>query len=137
MPTFLKNARNIVADQKTVAMPAAGASAATNGIDLGQAEAGRLEGLEVVIEAPALPNLAAAKTAVTTLQHSADDVSYADIPELSAITQTGAAEVGGAAAVERRVRLPPSALQYVRAQTTVLAAGGDNTAATLTLSALV
>jgi hypothetical protein len=139
MPTFVKDARNI-ADallRKIKALPAAGAANAADSIDLDQVTGGTLEAVEVVLEAPAVANLAAAKTITYTFKDSADGVTFAAIVELATVVQTGAAGTGGADAVERRVRLPPGARRYIRADAAAEVGGGDNTAASYTLSVLV
>jgi hypothetical protein len=118
----------------TKALPAAGATAISDAIDLGGVDAtlGRIE-IELVV--PALPNLAATKNAVFTLKDSADNVTFAAIGELAALTLTGVS-TSGAAAATRAVRLPSSARRYLRFDVTVDAAGGDSTAKSATLSLL-
>lgn len=118
---------------KTKALPAAGASASTSSLQLNTGP--HIEGFEIRVEIPALPSLADTKKATTTLEDSADNVTFAAIPELATIVQTGAGGAGAAAAL-REVRLPSSFRGYLRATVAVEAAGGDNTAKSLTLSIL-
>lgn len=119
------------------ACPAAGANHNTSTIDLGCANPGAsVETVEIEIAIPALPDLAATKTLTVKLQHSADDSTYADIPELAAFVVTGAAETGGSAAATRVIRLPSSAKRYLQANLAVAGSGGDNTAKSVTVSLL-
>jgi hypothetical protein len=121
----------------TKALPAAAANNNSSGIDLGSVTPGVLgEKIEVILEVPALPSLVDAKTVIYTLQDSADGVTFVAIPELATLTVTGAGGVGCAAAT-RTVRLPSSVRRYVGFNQAVLAAGGDNTAKSATLSLLV
>ena len=117
---------------RTVALPAAGASASTASIDLAattQAESH----FEAEISVPALPNLAEGKTATVTLEDSANDASFAAIAGLAPLEVTGGTG-GGASAASLRVRLPNSARRHLRATADVEAAGGDNTAVSVTLA---
>lgn len=138
MPTNVLNARNIAdaALQKTKALPAAAAANYSDGIDLGQVLGGKIEGLNVVLECPALPALVEAKTVTFTIKDSADNSTFAAIAELATTVVTGGTG-GGAAATEVRFRLPPSARRYIRADAAVLTAGGDNTGVSYTISVLV
>lgn len=114
------------------ALPAAGAANAGDGIDLGQTAIGTTtEAFDVLLSVPAVPALVDAKTIIYTFKDSADNVTFAAIPELATITSTGAGGVG-AAAIAARVKLQPSTKRYVRADASVLAAGGDNTAVSYT-----
>jgi uncharacterized SAM-dependent methyltransferase len=119
---------------KTVALPAAGASASTAPLDFGTALPGpQGKGFDLVVEVPALPSLANTKTATTILQDSANGTDYATIPGTGSLVQTGAGGVGAAAA-SLRLHLPPRTRRYVRATITVEADGGNNTARTLTMA---
>jgi len=119
---------------RTVAFPAAGATASTASIDL-LATRQEESHFEVEIAVPALANLAEAKTVTVTLEDAADDASFTAIEGLAALEVTG--EVGGGAAASvLRVRLPRSARRYLRATAEVEAAGGDNTADSVTLGLL-
>ena len=139
MPTSVKNARNIIdaALQKTKALPAAAAANATDSIDLGQTVGGTIEGIDVVLECPAVPDLVEAKTITYTFKDSANDADFTAITGLATVVQTGATTTGGAAASELRVRLPPAARRYIRVDASVLTGGGDNTAKSYTLTVLV
>ena len=121
----------------TKACPAAGANHNTATIDLKSTTAGAFaDSVEVEIVIPALPSLAEGKTLTVKLQDSADDSSYADIPELASLVVTGAASAAGSAAATRIVRLPSSAKRYLQANLAVAASGGDNTAKSVTVSLL-
>jgi hypothetical protein len=118
------------------ALPAAGASASQTGIDLGQITADCInEHVDVLLTTPAVPALVDAKTIIYTFEDSADNATFAAIPELATVTSLGAGGAG-AAAVSRRVKLPPSTRRYLRVSATVLAAGGDNTAVSFTTKVL-
>jgi hypothetical protein len=85
------------------------------------------------MELPALPSLADTKKATITLEDSADGTTFAAIPGLAALEVTGAGGAGAVAA-NRRVRLPADVRRYLRAKAAVEAAGGNNTAKSLTLA---
>ena len=74
----------------TKALPAAGASNNSDTITLGTEPP---EELQVELSVPALPSLADTKTATFTFQDSADNPSFAAIPELATLVMTGS---GGA-----------------------------------------
>ncbi len=117
---------------RTLALPAAGASASTASIDL--AATTQVEShFEVEIAVPAMPNLAEGKTATVMLEDSANDVNFAPIAGLAPLEVTGGVG-GGASAASLRVRLPNSARRHLRATADVEAAGGDNTAVSVTLA---
>ena len=119
----------------TKALPAAAATAYTDALDLGETSpAVAVEKVEVLLTVPATPSLVDAKTIIYTFADSADNSSFTAIAELATVTSTGAASAG-AAAVSQRVKLPPSVRRYVRVGATVLTAGGDNTAVSMTLAA--
>ena len=120
---------------KTVALPAAGASASTAPLDFQSAAPGPQRGkFEIHVELPALPNLVAAKTVAVELEHSdVVDSGFVSIPGTGNMKVTGATGNGVGAALFR-LYLPPLFKRYVRATATVLAAGGDNTASNLTLA---
>ena len=121
----------------TKACPAAGANHNTATLDLKSTTAGAFaDSVEVEIVIPALPSLADGKTLTVKLQHSANDSSYADIPELAAVVVTGATGTGGSAAATRVIRLPSSAKRYLQANLAVAASGGDNTGKSVTVSLL-
>lgn len=118
--------------RKKVALPAAEASASTPSIDIGQVTAYPINRhFEARVTLPELANLADTKTAVVTLEDSADNSSFAAISGVGTLTITGAGGAG-AAGDSLDVILPDSTRQYVRATVAVDAAGGDNTADELT-----
>jgi len=117
---------------RTLALPAAGANATTDSIDLGQVPPNEFR-FEVEIDLPALPSLADTKKATITLEDSADGITFAAIPGLAALEVTGAGGAGAVAA-NRRVRLPADVRRYLRAKAAVEATGGNNTAKSLTLA---
>ena len=112
----------------TKALPAAGATNYSASIDLRAGTPGVTQDdaqLEVAI--PALPSLADAKTATVTVQDSADDSTFADVPALAPVVLTGVS-TSGAAAVTRLFPLPKDLRRFVRVKQVVQSAGGDNTA---------
>lgn len=117
---------------KTVALPAAGASASTAALDFGAALPGPQK-IELALELPALPNLANTKKCILALEDSADNVTFAAIPGTGNMEVVGAASAGSAAKTFR-VNLPPVFRRYVRATATVEADGGSNVASSLTLA---
>lgn len=138
MPTNTKNLRNIqdAALQAVIALPAAGATAVTEGIDLGQTIGGEIEGLNVVVEIPATATLVDSKAITITLKDSADNISFTALAGLAALAVTGVTS-NGSVAFEQRLRLPTATRRYIRAEAAIPADGGDNTATSLTLSVLV
>jgi hypothetical protein len=125
------------ASLKTInALPAAGAANAHDSIDLGQVAAFPVnESLEVLVTVPALPALANTKKATLALEDSANDADFLPIPELATIEVTGAAPDGGPATT-RRVSLPGTCRRYLRLAQEIEAAGGDNTAVSVTVELL-
>lgn len=117
---------------RTLALPAAGAAANTDPIDLGQEPPNEFR-FEVELDLPALPSLADTKKATIVLEDSADGTTFAAIPGLDALEVAGAGGTG-AEAIKRRLRLPADVRQYLRANVTVEAAAGDNTAQSLTMA---
>lgn len=121
---------------KTKVLPAAAGANAGNSIDLGQTTLGPLaDDLEVLVEIEATPDLVDDKTITLTLKDSADDSTFAAIPSLATLVQTGASSAGAAAA-SRRYKLPPTTRRYIRLEAAVLTGGGDNTAKNYTLKLL-
>lgn len=118
---------------KSVALPAAGATAVTPSIRLDTGP--HVERFEGLLSIPATPALVDAKTVTVTMQHSDDDVTFTAIPELATLVVTGAGGAG-AAASERSFRFPGDVKKFVRASAAVQAAGGDNTAVLLSFSLL-
>jgi hypothetical protein len=117
---------------RTLALPAAGASASTAPIDLTSASQTESP-FEVEVQVEALPNLAAGKSVTVTLEDSANGSAFAAIAELAPLEITGGVG-GGAAAASLRVRLPAAARRHLRATADVEANGGNNTAASLSLA---
>lgn len=121
---------------KTKALPAANAANASDSIDLGQTTLGpAADDIEVEISIPATPALVDAKTITLTLKDSADNSSFAAIPSIATLVQTGAGGAGAAAA-SRRFKLPPSTRQYLRLDAAVENGGGSNIAVSYTLKVL-
>lgn len=121
----------------TKAFPAAGADNSHDGIDIGPInDPGHIvpDGVEIEIVWPALANLVDTKTITFTVQDSADNSSFATIEIVKVIT--GAGGVGVAAGSET-YRLPANTRRYVRVNQAVLAAGGDNTASSSTVSIII
>ncbi len=116
---------------RTLALPDSGNSASSQSIDLSATEQSECH-FQVEIKVPALANLADAKSVTVTLEDSADDAAFAAIDGLAPLVVTGSGG-GGSAADSLRVRLPNTAQRYLRATADVEAAGGDNTADSLTL----
>lgn len=117
---------------RSVALPAAGETAVTTAFNLTQVPPHECH-FEVELSLPALPSLADTKKAVVTLEDSEDGTTFAAIGALATLEVTGAGGAG-AAAVTRKVRLPSDVRQYVRAKAAVDAAGGDNTAKSLSVA---
>jgi len=119
----------------TQALPAAGANNNSASIDLVTTTPGRDSDVEFIIELPATPSLVDAKTITITLQDSADNANFAAVADVPAQVVTGAGGVG-AAALAYQFKLPIGLRRYVRINSAVLAAGGDNTAISASLSLL-
>lgn len=120
--------------RKSLALPAAGATANTASLDLGSAP-GPVPSLQVELLVAALTALVATKKVTLTLQHSSDNAvadPFADVPGTGTMIVTGITGNGAPAALFR-LYLPTDVKRYIRATATVEAAGGDNTAKTFTL----
>jgi hypothetical protein len=117
----------------TRALPAQNTNVNSASIDFGTPPAP--EAMELRVSVPATPLLANAQTITVTFQDSADNSSFAAIPELATLVITGGGGVGAAAAV-RDVNLPASARRYVRVNIAASATAGDNTAVSATLAPL-
>lgn len=111
------------------ALPAAGASASTDPINLTQAPPHECH-FELELTLPALPSLADGKKVTVDLEDSADGENFTAIAALE-VTGTGG---DGSPETIRRVRLPSDTRQHVRATAAVEAAGGDNTAKSFILA---
>lgn len=121
--------------QLTKALPAAGATATTDSVDLGPDGSHSrplANGLEVHISTPALPALVEDKTVVYKVTHSADDSTFTDLLTLHAATITGGTG-DGADASQYRFYLPPDCNRYIKVAATVLADGGNNTGVSFTV----
>lgn len=117
---------------KTKALPAAAATNYSDALDLLDSAPGiKMRNAQIEVALPATPSLVDAKTVTLTLQDSADNSSFTDIPTLAPIVVTGASSAG-AAAVTRLFKLPEDIRRYVRLKQAVLTAGGDNTAISTT-----
>ena len=111
---------------RTVNLPAAGSDSSTQPLDLTQVPP-QEDCYELEFHVPALPSLVYGKSATITLEDSVDGITFAAIAALAPIKLTGAGGAG-AAEITRRVCLPSTTRQHVRATVAVDAAGGDNTA---------
>ena len=121
---------------KTVALPAANATAATASLDLKSSQPGPMPALQVEIELPALPALVDTKKVTVNIQQSADDGgsdAWAVIPTTGTMVLTGAGGVG-VAAKTWTFTLPRDVKRYIRAHVAVENGGGDNTAKSLTFA---
>ena len=119
---------------KSKALPAAAAANATDALDLGAVEPGQMvNAFDVLVELPATPSLVDAKTVTLQVKDSDDGVTFAAIDTLAPVVVTGAGGVG-AAAISKTFKLPPTVRRYLRLDQAVLAAGGDNTAISGSLS---
>jgi hypothetical protein len=132
---YTRNLRDL-AFEVSKALPAAGASAYTNALDLGQDKMQSLEAVEFEISLPATPSLADTKKITLTIQDSADGSTFADVDPLISTTVTGVATSQGGPAKAVRFRLPSQTRRYVRLAAAVEAAGGSNIAVSATLAAL-
>ena len=117
---------------RTVALPAAAATATTEPFNLIQKPPHECH-FEVELTLPSLPSLADTKKATVTLEDSEDGITFAAIVALASLEVTGAGGAG-ASTVTRKVRLPSDVRQYIRAKVAVEAAGGNNTAKSLTMA---
>jgi hypothetical protein len=120
------------------ALPAAGAGNDSASIDTNNINPGRLgdpetANPELLIELPATPSLVDAKTITLTLQDSADGVTFANQTDVPAQVVTGGGGLGGGA-VAYQFKMPIGLRRYIRLDQAVLAAGGDNTAISGSLS---
>ena len=121
------------------ALPAAGATAYTDGMDLGE-QSGRQDfvaQVEFEISIPATPALVEAKTIIVDIQTD-NDVAFGSPKTVidNIITVTGAALAAGGAAASQRFRLPTDCERYLRAGATIPGDGGSNIAVDFTLKAL-
>lgn len=120
--------------KRTVALPAANASALTAAVDLGCDRAGPVaHPLEIHLSLPALPSLADTKK-VTVDLFDCDTLNgtYAVVPTTGNMSVTGVS-TSGAPATSWRLYLPPNTRRFIKARVAVEASGGDNTARSLTM----
>lgn len=119
---------------KTKALPAAGATAYTDALDIGVVDAS-FDHVEIEMALPALPSLADTKNITVSLQDSADGTTFASL-SMPTLVVTGIATGQGSQAASRALRLPNYTRRYLRAAIVADATSGDNTAKSLTLSLL-
>lgn len=134
MPNYSRNLAD-ASFSKSIALPAAAATAYTPAMNLGQSLIQSLEQIEFEITVPATPALVDAKTITFTVQDSADGTTFAAVDPAISTVITGVATSQGGPATAKRFRLPSQTRQYVRLKIDVLTAGGDSTAVSATLNA--
>lgn len=121
------------------AFPAAAANNNSDTIDLGSTPTSRPEGPEIAIKLPENSTLVATKDIYVKLQDSADDSTYADVPQLGTITVVGKSgdgmpdtdgegyEVDADGNVWIFFPLPRQLNRYLQANIAVETGGGDLT----------
>jgi hypothetical protein len=117
---------------KTVALPAAAATALTGGINVGTHNIGQR--CEIHLEVESLPSLVDTKVVTVDLVESdTENGSYTVIPTTGNMSLVGA---GGAGAAARlfRIFLPPVHKPWIKGRVAVETGGGNNTARKLTLA---
>jgi hypothetical protein len=119
---------------KSIAVASAAASSETASFDLGQAGDAIIEVIELRVDVPVLPALVDTKTIIFTIQDSADNSSFAAVPNLGTYTVTGTETPGTAVAFSNSWKLTGTTRRYVRISGAVLAGAGDNTAVSFTAS---
>lgn len=119
--------------KETKALPAAGASAVTDSVDLKTALVGPIGSeLEVHVSVDALAVLVENETVTLTFEDSADNSTFTTIESAPSYVVTGGSG-DGADAATWRFYLPPTTRRYFRASAAVSASGGDNTGDNFTL----
>lgn len=119
---------------RSVALPAAGATAYTAVLDTGNLTPGRISCVELLLStSAALANLVDTKNITLTLQDSADNVTFNAAADLPSYAATGAGGIG-AAAIAAQVKLPIYVNRYLRLKVVTDAAAGDNTAVSASLA---
>ena len=114
--------------QKSIALPAAAATAVTASINFESTTLGpAADDIEATISIDATPSLVDDKTIILTVEDSADNSTFAAVAGIGTLTVTGASSAGAAAA-SQRFKFPPATRQYVRASAAVLTGGGSNIA---------
>jgi hypothetical protein len=118
------------------ALPAAAANNAHTALDMGAVSSGsgrRVSGqIDLVLTVPATPSLVDDKTITCTVQDSADNSSFANLPMVGVVT--GVATSQGGPATTFTWRLPPTCRRYVTVDRAVLTAGGSNIAVSTTIA---
>ena len=119
---------------KTLALPAAGATAYTASVDLAVTSPGEaVRAFDVQVTVDATTTLVNTKTCTITLQDSADNSSFADITGTGTMVVTGTS--GNVSALTSfQVTLPVGVRRYIRASATIPGDGGTCTAFYFTLS---
>ena len=107
-----------------VAIAQGGANSAS--FDLGQANGGVIEGVQIEVIIPAVPLLSDTKVLTFQLQDSADNVTFAAVDPSVSTTVTGAGGVGNAAKTVE-FPIPPVTRRYVRVAQTATATAGTLT----------
>ena len=118
---FLRDAKL----RATAALPAAGATRTTEGIDLGPVPWPLVENVVAAVRVPATPALASGKAITVALHDSENNSSFTIVSGVPSQTITGGAS--GGAASEIRFVIPKTVRRYVRANVGVAADGGANT----------
>ena len=116
----------------TTALPAQNTNLNSASIDLGTPPAPEM--MELRVSVPATPRLASGQTLTAIFQDSADNSSFAAIPELASLVITGTG--GGGPATIRDVNLPANTRRYVRVNYAASATAGNNTAVSGSLTLL-
>ena len=106
--------------------PAQNANLNSASLDLRMAGNVAREQFEVLITFDAAPNLASAQTLTLTLQDSADNITFANVTNVSTVVQTGGSS--GAALATARIALPSTIRRYIAFNDAASATAGSNTA---------
>lgn len=115
-------------------LPAAAATNYCASFDLKAANA-FVESMQVEVAVPACPNNTDnTKTIKLTLQHSSDNVTFADTTSPLVEMQIAGVAITGSAAVTKYFAIPSGLNRYIRFKQVVEAGGGDNTAVLVTYS---
>lgn len=115
----------------SAALPAAGATANTDALDL-QGGTGKVE-LNVKVDANT--TLVAAKSVTVKVQESDDGVSFKDAPWAGIQTITGKTG-NGSDEFNQRIAIPTTGKRYIRLTATAAADAGNNTANSFSLIAM-
>lgn len=118
---------------QTKALPASATTVNGTAIDTHSVDGGNIgEFANFTLSVPATPSLANSATLTFTIQDSADNSSFAAVAGLPTLVMTGAGGTGSAAASLGPIRFPPTLRRYVRVSVVESAAGGDNSAVSMT-----